>query len=65
MKAMTDYMDPDYLTFDTNEVKPYWEAGEVALMNGWGSRASAFIDPEGRLARHGRAHGLRGRSHRG
>ncbi len=47
MKAMTDYMDPDFLTFDTNEVKPYWESGEVAMMNGWGSRASAFIDPEG------------------
>ena len=46
MKAMTDYMDPDYLTFDTNEIKPYWEANEVALMNGWGSRASAFIDPD-------------------
>ena len=46
MKAMTGYMDPDYLTFDTNEIKPYWEANEVALMNGWGSRASAFIDDE-------------------
>lgn len=46
IKRMTDYMDPDYLTFDTNEIKPYWEAGEVALMNGWGSRASAFIDEE-------------------
>jgi len=46
MKAMTDFMDPDFLTFDTNEIKPYWESSDVAMMNGWGSRASAFIDPE-------------------
>lgn len=51
LKAMTEYMDPDYVTYDTNAVKPVWEAGEVALATGWGSRAGAYIgedaaDPE-------------------
>lgn len=45
MKAMADLMSPDFVTYNTNAVKPIWEAGEVALLNGWGSRASAFIDP--------------------
>jgi multiple sugar transport system substrate-binding protein len=46
MKAMTEYMDADWVTYNTNAVKPVWEAGEVALMpTGWGSRAGAFIDP--------------------
>lgn len=46
LKRLSAFMDPDFLTFDTNEVKPYWEASKVAMMNGWGSRASAFIDSE-------------------
>ena len=46
LKAMTEYMDPDYVTYDTNAVKPVWEAGEVALATGWGSRAGAYIGDE-------------------
>ena len=44
MKALTENMSPDFVTYDTNAVKPVWESGEVAMMSGWGSRASAFID---------------------
>lgn len=46
MKAMSKLMSPDFVTYDTNAVKPVWEANEAALMNGWGSRAGAFIDPK-------------------
>jgi ABC-type glycerol-3-phosphate transport system substrate-binding protein len=47
MKAMSAFMGPDFMTFNTNAIKPMWEAGEVAILNGWGSRASALIDTEG------------------
>ncbi|WP_373356456.1 ABC transporter substrate-binding protein [Pseudoroseicyclus sp. CXY001] len=50
MRAMTEYMDPDYLTFDANVLNQLWDAGQVALMNQWGSLAGAAIgetaDPE-------------------
>lgn len=45
MKAMADLMSPDFVTYNTNAVKPIWEANEVAMLNLWGSRAGAFIDP--------------------
>ena len=44
MKAMSEEMNPDFVTYDTNGVKPVWEASEVAMMNGWGSRTASFID---------------------
>lgn len=47
MKAMTEYMDPNYLTFDANSIKAEYEAGKVAMMNEWGSLAGATIDAEG------------------
>ncbi len=47
MKSMSAYMDADFMTYDTNEIKPIWEAGQVAIINGWGSRAAALIDTEG------------------
>jgi ABC-type glycerol-3-phosphate transport system substrate-binding protein len=43
LKAMTNYMSPDYVTYDTNGVKPIWEANELAFVTSWGSRASAYI----------------------
>ena len=46
MKEMSEYMDPDFVTYNTNAVKPVWESGEIAIYNGWGSRAGAHIDPE-------------------
>ena len=45
MKAMADLMSPDFVTYNTNAVKPVWDAGETALMNGWGSRSGDYIDP--------------------
>ena len=47
MRAMTQYMDPDYLTFDANEIQKEYEAGNVAIMNEWGSLGGAILDDEG------------------
>lgn len=47
LKALTGYMNPDYLTFDSNAVQAEWEAGNAALSNLWGSRAGAVLDDEG------------------
>jgi multiple sugar transport system substrate-binding protein len=47
LKALSEYMSPDYLSFTTNELKPVWEAGDIAIMNQWGSRAGAMIDESG------------------
>jgi multiple sugar transport system substrate-binding protein len=45
MRAMTGFMNPDYLTYDATELNKIWDAGQVALMNNWGSLAGAAIDP--------------------
>ena len=45
MRAMTTFMNPDYLTYDANEISKVWDAGNVAMMNQWGSLAGAAIDP--------------------
>lgn len=47
MKALTAYMNPDYLTHDSNATSAEWEAGNVALMNMWGSRTGVLMDEEG------------------
>ena len=47
MKALTEYMNPDYLTYDSNAAGAEWEAGNAALMNMWGSRAGVLMDGEG------------------
>lgn len=47
MKALTDYMNPDFLTHDSNATSAEWEAGNVALMNMWGSRTGVLMDSEG------------------
>ena len=47
MRAMTQYMDPDYLTYDATAIQQVYEAGEVAIMNEWGSLAGAVLDAEG------------------
>lgn len=48
MKALTAYMDPDFVTFDTNAMQALWESGEVAIENAWGSRATGVLDPNGK-----------------
>ena len=45
MRAMTTFMNPDYLTYDANELNKLWDAGSVAIMNQWGSLAGAATDP--------------------
>ena len=47
LKALTAYMNPDYLTHDSNATSAEWEAGNVALMNMWGSRTGVLMDDEG------------------
>ncbi len=47
MKALAGEMSPDFVTYNTNEGQANWQAGTVAIMNQWGSRASDMLDPEG------------------
>ncbi|MEJ6403889.1 ABC transporter substrate-binding protein [Yoonia sp. 2307UL14-13] len=47
MKALSEYMNPDFLTHDSNATSAEWEAGNVALMNMWGSRTGVLMDEEG------------------
>jgi maltose-binding protein MalE len=47
MKSLSEYMNPDYLTHDSNGTSAEWEAGNVALMNMWGSRTGVLMDDEG------------------
>jgi multiple sugar transport system substrate-binding protein len=45
MRAMTTFMNPDYLTYDANELNKVWESGKVAMINQWGSLAAEALDP--------------------
>lgn len=47
MKSLTEYMNPDFLTHDSNATSAEWEAGNVAMMNMWGSRTGRLMDAEG------------------
>ncbi|MGR3805752.1 ABC transporter substrate-binding protein [Marinibacterium profundimaris] len=47
MKAMTEYMEPEYMTFTADEMKAMYLSGDVAIMNQWGSMVNGHIDPEG------------------
>jgi ABC-type glycerol-3-phosphate transport system substrate-binding protein len=47
MQALSEYMNPDFLTHDSNATSAEWEAGNVALMNMWGSRTGVLMDDEG------------------
>ncbi len=47
MKSLSEYMNPDFLTHDSNLTSDEWEAGNVALMNMWGSRTGRLMDDEG------------------
>lgn len=47
LKSLTEYMNPDYLTHDSNATGAEVEAGNVALMNFWGSRMGKLMDDEG------------------
>jgi len=47
MKALSEYMNPDFLTHDSNATNAEYRAGNVAIMNMWGSRAATMTDAEG------------------
>lgn len=47
LKSLSVYMNPDYLTHDSNATSAEWEAGNVAMMNMWGSRTGVLMDAEG------------------
>jgi ABC-type glycerol-3-phosphate transport system substrate-binding protein len=47
MKALSAYMNPDFLTHDSNATNAEYRAGNVALLNMWGSRASSQTTAEG------------------
>ncbi len=47
LKSLTAYMNPDYLTHDSNGTSAEWEAGNIALMNMWGSRTGVLMDSDG------------------
>ncbi|MEM7439130.1 MAG: extracellular solute-binding protein [Pseudomonadota bacterium] len=47
MKALSEYMNPDFLTHDSNATNAEFRAGNVAIMNMWGSRAATMLDADG------------------
>ena len=46
LKALSAYMNPDFLTHASNATSAEWKAGNVAMMNMWGSRMGPLMDPE-------------------
>ncbi|QGG80149.1 extracellular solute-binding protein [Litorivicinus lipolyticus] len=46
LKALSGYMNPDFLTHDSNLTSDEWTAGNVAMMNMWGSRTGNLLNPE-------------------
>ncbi|MDD9739573.1 extracellular solute-binding protein [Marinovum sp. SP66] len=44
MKAMTEYMDPEYLVSDSTYVQQQFQQGKIAIANLWASRAGAMDD---------------------
>jgi ABC-type glycerol-3-phosphate transport system substrate-binding protein len=51
LKALSAYMNPDFLTHDSNGTSAEWKAGNVALMNMWGSRTGVLMDKSGNDAK--------------
>lgn len=47
LKSLSEYMNPDFLTHDSNAAAAEWKAGNVAMMNMWGSRAGAWSAEDG------------------
>ena len=47
MKALSEYMNPDFLTHDSNATNAEFRAGNVGIMNMWGSRAATLVDVDG------------------
>lgn len=49
MKSLSAYMNPDFLTHDSNATNAEFRAGNVAIMNMWGSRAATLVTADGVL----------------
>lgn len=47
MKALSNYMNPDFLTHDSNVTNAEFRAGNVALMSMWGGRVATLVTVEG------------------
>ena len=47
IKSLTEYSNPDFLTFDSNATQALWEGGKLAMATMWGSRAAAVLDDKG------------------
>ena len=47
MKSLSEYMNPDFLTFDSNALQAEFEAGKTAMAVFWASRYGAVTDSEG------------------
>ena len=47
MKSLSEYMNPDFLTHDSNATNAEYRAGNIALLNMWGSRAASQTTAEG------------------
>lgn len=47
LKALMEYSNPDFLTYNTGVVAPLWESGELAMAEIWGSTMGQLLDDEG------------------
>lgn len=47
LKSLTEYSNPDFLTYDSNATQALWEGGQLALATLWGSRGGSILDDEG------------------
>jgi len=47
MKELSAYMNPDFLTHDSNATNAEYRAGNIALLNMWGSRAASQTTTDG------------------
>ena len=50
LKALMEYSNPDFLTYNTATVAPIWEAGNLAMAQLWGSSMGGLMDDEGSTA---------------
>jgi ABC-type glycerol-3-phosphate transport system substrate-binding protein len=46
LKALSEYMDPEFLVSDSTYVQQQFQQGKVAIANLWASRAGALEDPK-------------------
>jgi multiple sugar transport system substrate-binding protein len=46
LKALSGYMDPEFLVADSTVVQQQFQQGKIALTNLWASRAGALEDPK-------------------